>query len=87
MMGYNWNWGFDGFFGMAIMAIFWVGIIVLAIWLVTKIFNNSGAAMANRSTPTNVPPTPLAIEILKQRYARGEITKEQFEVMRSGIDA
>ncbi len=87
-MGYN--FGFGGFFGMILMVLFWVGIIVLAIWLVSKLTSGSASRNTNVSEPTtslSQPPLVSASELLKQRYVRGEITKEQFEDMRRSIEA
>ena len=73
MGGYGVGWGFGGIF----MILWWVliigGIVVLVRWL----SNTSG-----RSHPTSEK-TPL--DILKERYARGEITRETYEQMRSDI--
>lgn len=85
MMGYN--FGFGGGFGMVVMALFWVAIVVLAIWLVGKLLGSTGGAMTTRSELQNLPQPLNANEMLKQRYARGEITKEQFEEMRRNIEA
>ena len=82
MMGYD--FGIGGWFGMLFMTFFWVAIIVLAIWLVSKLF--SGRAGTDIA-PTQLPQPPTADEILKQRYVRGEITKEQFEEMRRNLAA
>ena len=86
MMGYN--FGFGGWFGMLFMTFFWVAIIVLAIWLVSKLFSGrAGTGIASSNAPTQLTQLPTADEILKQRYVRGEITKEQFEEMRRDIAA
>ena len=86
MMGYN--FGFGGWFGMLFMTFFWVAIIVLAIWLVSKLFSGrAGTGIAPSNAPTQLTQPPTADEILKQRYVRGEITKEQFEEMRRDIAA
>lgn len=56
--------------------VFWAlviaGIVILVVWLV----RNSGR------TGLSAPSSDPALEILKSRYAKGEITKEQFEEMR-----
>ena len=86
MMGYN--FGFGGWFGMLFMTFFWVAIIVLAIWLVSKLFSGrAGTDIAPSITPTQLTQPQTADEILKQRYVRGEITKEQFEEMRRNLAA
>lgn len=58
------------FSGMVLwMAAFWVGVIVLAIWVAGLLFPRVPAAH----------PSPR--EILQARYARGEVTREQYEEM------
>jgi putative membrane protein len=64
-----WGWGM-----MAMMFLFWVlfivGLIVGIRWLIGK-----GKEQKQDS----------AIEILRQRYARGEINKEEFEAKRKDL--
>ncbi len=55
------------------MFLFWIVIIGLAVLLVRALFQ------PNRSRGTDTPPTPR--QILDQRYARGEITREQYHSM------
>jgi putative membrane protein len=66
------GWGWIGL-GMVHMLLFWVlvilGIVVLARWLA------SGRTDA----------LPNAMDILKARYAKGEITKDQFEQMKRDL--
>ena len=59
------------------MILFWVVLIVLAVLLVRVIFQS------NQSTRKNVDLTPR--QILEQRYARGEITQEQYLLMVSDL--
>jgi putative membrane protein len=69
MMGWGGGWGW-GWFGLIHTVLWWfliiLGIVVLAKWLF------GGASK---------PPAPerRALEILAERYARGEINKEEFE--------
>ena len=79
--GYGWHmgpgmmgWGYGmGWVGMILMVAFWiaiiVGIIFLIRWLVISTGTGGRAARSEES----------ALEILKRRYARGEINKEEFE--------
>jgi putative membrane protein len=60
-------------FGVILMILFWGGIITLIIWGIGRLSRHG----------TIGKPTPL--DILKERYARGEITKEQFEQMKKDI--
>lgn len=70
-----------GLFGGFFMIIFWVliivGVVLLIKWLVDQ-----GA----RGTP-HVPVAMggQALEIAKERYAKGEITKEQFDQMKKDL--
>jgi len=70
MMG--WGYG-TGWFGMILMAAFWiaviVGIVFLIRWLVVSTRTGERRAASEDS----------ALEILKRRYAQGEINKEEFE--------
>ena len=71
-MGYGW-------FGILMMVIFWAGIIAATIWLLSNLFpQNNQKALADASD------SPIAI--LKKRYARGEISKEEFEDMRHNVE-
>lgn len=66
-----------GFGMLGGMFLFWVVLIVLAVLLVRGMFQT------NQSVGSNHANTPIsAREILEQRYARGEITQEQFLQMR-----
>jgi putative membrane protein len=64
-------------FGLIFMILFWVGLVALAVWLIGLLFpstkkqDNAG----DSDTPVS------AQEILKTRYARGEITQEQYQDM------
>lgn len=75
MMG---DWGM-GWFGGIFMIVFWililVGLVLVIKWLIQatsrgKIEGNTGSR---------------AMEILKERYARGEIDKSQFEAMKRDL--
>jgi putative membrane protein len=73
--GMMWGGGGMGWFGGIFMIIFWglviVGLIMLIRWL----------AMTPKSTRTE----ESALDILKRRYARGEINKEEFEAKKKDL--
>lgn len=58
-------------FGPLLMIVFWV----VLIYLLVSVFRNSSHYHKNNS--------PL--DILKERYAKGEINKEQFESMKKDL--
>ena len=83
------GWGMMGGFGFPLiggilMFLFWVLIIGGFVWLIVWLARG-GAQSASRAL-TNTPTanqTPL--DTIKARYAKGEITKEQFEEMKRDL--
>ena len=75
MMG---NWGM-GWFGMIFMMIFWVLVIVGLVFLIKWLIQTTGSGKAAEQTGSR------AVEILKERYARGEIDKTEFESMKRDL--
>jgi putative membrane protein len=72
--------GMMGGFGfMWFMPILWIAAIGLIIWAVVA------AVRGVESTGQGSPKSNSALEILKQRYARGEITKEEYEQKKRDI--
>lgn len=65
-----------GFIGLVIMLLFWGLLIAGAVWVVKSIFPGVGT-----SVPSGKDHPLKPREILDQRYARGEITREQYKVM------
>ena len=76
MMGYDGYglMGGVGGFGMVIGILFWIGLIALAIWGANRLFSVQGRGVGDS-----------ALEILKQRYARGEITGAEFQRARQDL--
>lgn len=76
--GYGMGYGM-GWFGGIIMAVFWVLVIIGLVFLIRWL-----AASAKAGTRgTGVVESPL--DILKKRYARGEMNKEEFEEKKKDI--
>ena len=69
MHGMNWGMGW----GMGFGWLFWLVIIGLLIWAVKSISDRPRASQPYRSSSED------ALEILKKRFARGEIDEEEFE--------
>lgn len=76
-------WGFGcamGWGGWIVMILGGLLLVALVIWLIVSLTRNQGGRME--------PPRgndPRLLETLKQRYARGEISKEQFEELRRDL--
>jgi putative membrane protein len=69
-----------GGWGLLFMFLFWGGLIALAVWLVSILFPRGGQeASSSGEGDFN------AHEILDQRYVRGEITREQYELMKQDL--
>ena len=73
--------GMVGFGGFIFMALFWIVIIAAGIWLLSNLFPKNNGSSQNRDAEN-----ASALEILKQRYARGELTKEEYESMRYDLE-
>jgi putative membrane protein len=67
-----WFWGW-GLLWMFMIAAFWF-LVLLGLALVIRWLWRAGSRIGTVS-----PPEESAVEILKKRYARGEIGKEEFE--------
>lgn len=74
MFFHHWFWG--GLFVGSIFKLFMVGMVI---WLIVHAFSRNDHKIFNI-------PRESALDILKKRYAKGEITKEQFEQMRKDMD-
>lgn len=72
MWGDSGGWGWWLFVPM--MIVFWIGVVALIVWLARQWGSSS-----QRSSD--------AIEIARQRYARGEISSEQFDQIRRDLNS
>ena len=80
---YDWGWGMHpmgwmgGIWGigmMFIMLFFWILVIAAVVFAVRWFMSQDRGGRSNS-----------ALEILRQRYARGEINKEEFEVKKRDL--
>lgn len=71
--GHMWEgWGAGHMtFGIVPMALFWLGLIVVVVLLIRW--------AAKNSSNTSSPKEKSALDILKERFARGEIDQQEFE--------
>ena len=70
----SWMWGVWGVFMMLAMLLFW-GLVIAGIVLVIRWLARQGGGAGSDA----------ALEILRQRYARGEINKEEFEAKKRDL--
>ena len=78
-------WDWDGGTGlwmlvpMALMLLFWTGVVGLVVWAIV--------ALARRYGPgsTTSPSRGDPIDVAKERYARGEIDRAQFDQIRRDL--
>lgn len=86
-------WGHHmGFGGWSLLfnGLLWIGFIVLGVWVIAKLFPGAGgnqrqqeATIEHSRSPEPAPDT--ALQILQRRYARGELTKEEYETIRHDL--
>jgi putative membrane protein len=60
-------------FGAIFMIIFWGGLIALIVWAVTRLSRRGGPGHRD------------ALDIARERYARGEIARDQFEQIKRDL--
>jgi putative membrane protein len=77
MMWWPYSLGWGGWIvGLIIMVIFWGGLIALIVWGIRRLTEHSQPA--HKQDP---------LDIAKDRYARGEITREQFEQIKKDLQS
>lgn len=84
MMGNYWGGGYGfmgGLFGPLFMIVFWVLVIWVIVALVRSFAHNGHICGGHREREDDTMAT------LRNRYAKGEITKEQFEQMKKDLSS
>lgn len=79
MYGYYGNWG-GSMLGGLMMFIFWFAVIFFIIWLIRgnkSYFHHECMGGKNKN----------ALDILNERYAKGEINKEEFETKKKDLNS
>lgn len=84
MWGYDFGWG--GMLLMSFGSILWIALLVVLVWAVIRWLERRTTTPTSlaQETPTS---SPSALEILQQRYARGEIDTATYEQMRERLVA
>ncbi len=78
--GFNWVWMI---FGGLMMVVFWGGLIAL-VFLGIRAFSGNRRWAAD--TGTGAAGHRTALDILKERYAHGEISREEYEATRRDLE-
>ncbi len=81
MMEHIWGWG-GMWFGWLLMLGFAVAVVVLMVWLIRL---SAPTGRPNTGAPESDPQLQSALEILQARYARGEISKEEYLDVRATL--
>ncbi|PJK30341.1 hypothetical protein CVT23_07355 [Minwuia thermotolerans] len=76
----DWGWG-HMLFGGIMMVLFWGGVIALIILLVRWLGSSHGQSFAGGNGQRS-----SARHILDERFARGEIDREEYEERRRALD-
>ena len=78
-MMFWWGSGFPtgalGILMIILMIVFWGGLIALIVWAVSRFGRDHKTEAGDKR----------ALDIAKERYAKGEITKEQFEQIKRDL--
>lgn len=74
--GWGWGWGSHGW-GMGLMGVVWLLLVVVLVAVAVR-----WAMPALRAAPS----ADLPLDVLKKRYARGEINAEEFDRIKRGIE-
>ncbi len=83
-----WGWGHGGgdWFAMGIMMFFWVlvivGVVLLIVWVVRAASGPGDGGYQGRSRE---PGRDSALEIARERLARGEIDPEEYERIKNAL--
>lgn len=72
------GYGMLGMMGIGMHLIFWIGIILLAVYL----FRRNASQVHNMALGKNT-----AMDILRERYARGEIDSEEFQSRKRDLES
>ena len=79
MMWWGYNYGWSMMLWMVLWNMFWLLLLGMLIWSLVRKFSPSTTQTWSRSLPDE----PSALEILRRRYARGELDTATFEQMRA----
>lgn len=71
--------------GLIVMILFWIVVVAAALWLVSRLFPQASDQPSPPADDERQSPPSSSLEVLKQRYARGEISKAEYLEMRNTL--
>jgi len=84
MMGYGFGMGAGGWIAMAV---FWIGVIALVVWLVVRAFPSGRRDDAAAGGDSAVAQGETPEQLLDRRFASGEIDVATYESIRATLRA
>ncbi len=81
MMDYGMGWGFSGL----TMILFWLVPLILLLVGIKYLFSGGGLARGNAAPPSGPPAANSALTVLEERYAKGEIDRDEFLQKRADL--
>jgi putative membrane protein len=82
MHGYGWDhMGAWGWAGMLAMLLFWFGLVALLVWALS-----SGHGRRNVDPAGGFTRPDRSLIVLRERFAKGEITAEEYEYARGVLE-
>lgn len=69
----NWGWGFGM---MLLMSVFWIVLLAIIAFVVVRLLKSHQHDSFHKTNP---------LDIVKERYAKGDITKDEFEQLNKDL--
>ncbi len=73
---WDWGWGLGFALPILLMVLFWGSIIALIIWIVARFTRREPEGRGEKRKP---------MDFVQERYAKGEITQEEFEQLKKDL--
>ncbi|MDX1615664.1 MAG: SHOCT domain-containing protein [Candidatus Promineifilaceae bacterium] len=81
--------GFGGW-SLLLNGLLWIGLIIVGVWMLARLFpatgdrQQQGNGVERQDGPAETT-SDTALQILQRRYARGELTQEEYETIRGDL--
>jgi putative membrane protein len=74
----DWGWGWGGWLAMSLMmGLFWIPVVAFGVWAIRSTSHHHEPGPSGRSG--------AAMDVARERYARGEISEEEFQQIKRGL--